>query len=71
MQKPKHMRDRQKQKRSSVDWGGLGNEPRNEKLAGIRGPTSFEKNGDNQDTECGASLSHRFKKHKGKGPRDK
>ena len=69
MHKPKQLYI--KQKRPSVDWDGLGNEPRNEKLTGIRGPTSFEKGEGNQDTECGPSLSYRFKKYKGKSSRDK
>lgn len=65
MQKPKHLRNKQKQERPPVDWGGLGNEPRNKKLAGIRGPTSFEKDEDDQDKESGPSLLYRFNKNKG------
>ena len=49
MKHPKHLGNKQKQERPPVDWSGLGNEPRNEKLAGIRGRTSFEKDEDDQD----------------------
>lgn len=66
MQKPKHRRNKQKQERPPVDWSGLGNEPRNEKLAGIRGPTSFEKDEDDKDKESGPSLLNRFNKNKGR-----
>ena len=55
-----------KQKRPSVDWDGLGNEPRNENLARMRGPTSFEKDEDDQDKENGPSLLDRFNKNKGR-----
>ena len=59
MKKLKHMRDKPKQSRTPVDWGGLGNEPRNENLAKMRGPTSFEQDEKDQDKESGPSLSYR------------
>jgi len=64
MHKPKHLNNKQKQKRPPADWDGLGNEPRNENLARMRGPTSFEKDDDDQDKERGPNLSYRFDKSK-------
>ncbi len=49
MQDPKNLSDNEKKKRLPADWGGLGNEPRNENLARIRQPGSFEKDYNDQD----------------------
>ncbi len=68
MQKPKHMRDKAKQKRLVVDWGGLGNEPRNENLAKMQGPTPFEQDKNDQDKESEPSRSYQLNKHKDRDP---
>ena len=66
MQKPTHLSNKQKQKRSPADWDGLGNEPRNENLNRMRGPTSFEKDVVDQDKESGAVPLYRCNKNKGR-----
>ena len=71
MQDPKNLSDKSKKKRLPADWGGLSNEPRNENLARIREPGSFEKDDNDQDKECGPSLVYRFQKNKGGKPRGK
>lgn len=69
MQNPKHLSDKQNQKRPPVDWDGLGNEPRNENLAKIREPGSFEKKENNREQESEPNLLYRFNKHNDRGPR--
>lgn len=68
MKNPKYISDRPKQKRPPIDWCGLSNEPRNENLARMRGPGSFEKSEEDRDKECGSTLLFRIKKNKGKDP---
>ena len=63
---PKDQSHKQKQKRPPVDWDGLGNEPRDENLARVRGPTSFEKVEDDQDKKSRPNLSYRLNKQKGR-----
>ena len=70
MRKPKHTGGNPKQKHSPSDWDGLSNEPRNENLFGIRGPTLFEKNENDRDKERGPKFLYRFNKQEGGGPRD-
>ena len=71
MQKPKHQSDKPKRTRPPVDWGGLSNEPRNENLGRMKGPTSFETNENDRDKQSGPSLLYRFKKDKSRGTRGK
>ena len=72
MQKPKHLGDKPKRKRPPVNWGGLSSEPRNENLARMQGPGSYEKDEEERYKESGPSLVYRLKnKDKGRNPTDK
>ncbi len=72
MEKPKNLSDRTKRQRPPVDWGGLSNEPRNENLAKMQGPGSYEKSEDKRNKVSGQSLLYRLKnKDKDRDPRDK
>ncbi len=72
MQKPKHLGDKPKRKRPPVNWGGLSSEPRNENLARMQGPGSYEKGEEERDKESGPKLLYRFKnKDKVRNPTDK
>lgn len=63
MQKTKKNTDKQNQMALPVDWHGLGNEPRNENLARIRGPGSFEKQEIDREKESEPDSLYRFHKH--------
>ena len=67
MQNPKHRSDKQKHNRLHPNWDGLGNEPRNENLAKIRGPGSFERKEYDKEKEQG--LLSRNNRHKRSYPR--
>ena len=71
MQNPKHLNDKPKRKRPPIDWRGLSSEPRNENLARMRGPGSYEKGEDDRKKECGPGLLYRFNKYEGGAPGDK
>ena len=72
MQKPKHLGDKPKRKRPPVNWGGLSSEPRNENLARMQGPGSYEKYEEERDKESGPSLFYQLKnKDKVRNPTDK
>ena len=61
MQKPKHLGDKTKRKRPPVNWGGLSSEPRNENLARMQGPGSYEKGEEEADKKSGPKLLYRLK----------
>ncbi len=72
MQKPKHLGDKPKRKRPPVNWGGLSSEPRNENLARMQGPGSYEKGEEERDKKSGPSLLYRIKdKAPRRDPRNK
>ena len=62
MQKPKHLNEIQE--RPPGDWNGLGNRPRNENLAKIRGLGTFEKEENDQEKESELIFSNRYDKYK-------
>lgn len=66
MQSPPPQNDKEKQKRPLADWDGLGNEPRNENLAKIRGLGSFEKKENARMKERELGESDRSGTHKGR-----
>jgi hypothetical protein len=71
MPNPKHLSDKPKRNRPPVNWGGLSSEPRNENLARMQGPGSYEKGEDERDKERGPSLLSRFNnKHTRRDPRN-
>ncbi|MBT8333176.1 MAG: hypothetical protein KJP19_02000 [Deltaproteobacteria bacterium] len=71
MQKPKHLSDKPKRTRPPVNWGGLSSEPRNENLARMQGPGSYEKGEEERDKKSGPSFLYRFKnKDKGRDSKD-
>ncbi len=67
MQNPKQPSYKLQQKRPPVDWDGLGNEPRNENLAKIRGPGLFEKQENDREKESESSSFSRFNGSHGRG----
>ncbi len=72
MQKPTHLGDKPKRKRPPVNWSGLSSEPRNENLARMQGPGSYEKGEEERDKESGPKLLYRFKNQdKSRDPRNK
>lgn len=66
MQKINKNQAKQKQIGLPVDWQGMGNEPRNENLAKIRGPGSFEKQEIAREKECEPDSFHPFAKNRRK-----
>lgn len=60
MEDTKHLTDSEKPKRPPVDWDGLGNEPRNENLAKIRGLGSFEREENAKEKESESNPLYSF-----------